>query len=208
MDDLGIGDEVHVGRGVFEPVYSFGHRHFDAQAKFLNIKAGAATLEVSEAHLVFVQERGAVPAGLVHVGESLLDSNSMPVVVESVTPVDSYGIFAPFTASGKLVVGGVLVSSFVALELSPVLRIGPLEFSYHWLEHSFEVPHRAICHYFGCLDETYDEAGVNTLLVVPLNIATWILQCNSFLKNLLLFIILVVTLFLHSTQLLRLRMFL
>ena len=38
LEDLKIGGRVHVGNGIFEPVYSFGHFNLVARSQFLEIK--------------------------------------------------------------------------------------------------------------------------------------------------------------------------
>merc|ERR1711915_620415 len=102
----------------------------------------------------------------------------------------------PFTASGKLIVDGVLVSSFIAFEQSSALKIGPAAFSYQWIAHSFEFPHRLVCHWLrnsdNCNDESYDDDGINKWESHPLRFGSWVLGLHWFLKDVFILIFLVV----------------
>merc|ERR1711915_378129 len=135
-----MGIQVDVG-GLYEQVYSFGHYQPDAYASYLEITTSSSSkpLQMSKEHMIFVHDRGFIPAGLLSVGDRLKgvgqlgDGQEEPVIVQHITNTKAVGIFAPFTASGKLIVDGVLVSSFVAFEQSSALRIGPATFSYQWI---------------------------------------------------------------------------
>jgi hypothetical protein len=164
MRDLKIGDHVLVaGDGDFEPIYSFGHRMRDVSHEYLRIKVSRSTeVEVSVEHLLFVEGRGPIPASRVVVGDSLLNENGEKLKVHSVTTIIAQGVFAPFTPSGRIVVDGVLASSFVSLDNSPTLKVWGVGFTYHWLSCLFESPHRLVCHHLGkCQDETYDANGLS-----------------------------------------------
>ena len=184
MHALEIGDFIHVGKGVYEPVYSFGHHQIDSGKVLLQVQTADNQVEISDDHMVYTQDRGPIPAGLLVVGDFVLDAQRKPVKVESISPVISQGVFAPFTASGNLVVGGILVSSFVAMDQSPTLTIGPIQVSYQWLAHTFEFPHRMYCALHGCGGEAYDEYGINTWM--PLSTAWWLMKQGALLKQFLL----------------------
>lgn len=188
MRDLKIGDLVLAGSGDFEPVYSFGHRMQDAAHAYLRIKAARnKEVEVSLEHLLFVKDRGPIPASQVLVGDSLLDENGEALKVHSVTTSIGQGIFAPFTPSGRIVVDGVLVSSFVSLDNSSILEVWGVGFTYHWLAHIFESPHRLVCHHFGrCLNETYDANGVSRWVSTPFHLTKMLLSQPSYIQSLVL----------------------
>ena len=92
MDNLHLGDHILVDQtGTFEPIYSFGHRSESQLAQFLRLHP--SMLEVSSDHLVFVVNKGAIPASMVQVGDKLVGGTA----VNSITRVTRRGIFAPFT---------------------------------------------------------------------------------------------------------------
>ena len=148
--------------------------------------------------MIYTQDRGPIPAGLLAVGDEILDANHNTVTVESISAIVSQGVFAPFTVSGNLDVGGILVSSYIAMEQSPSLTIGPFQVSYQWLAHTFEFPHRTVCGWYGCGGETYDDDGINTWM--PLTVVGWIMKQNAVLKQLLLLVVLFTLLLFHCLE--------
>jgi hypothetical protein len=195
---LEIGDLIHVEADIYEPVYSFGHYQADARTPLLQIQTSDHRLEISEDHMIYTQDRGPIPAGLLAVGDEILDANHNTVTVESISAIVSQGVFAPFTVSGNLDVGGILVSSYIAMEQSPSLTIGPFQVSYQWLAHTFEFPHRTVCGWYGCGGETYDDDGINTWM--PLTVVGWIMKQNAVLKQLLLLVVLFTLLLFHCLE--------
>jgi len=142
MHELNIGDKVLVKSGVYEAVYSFGHRDEKIPSKYLQFLP--SSLEVSHDHMVFVEKKGAIPAFLVEVGDVLLSAHGGNGMVEAIHEVKRAGAYSPFTASGTLVVNDVLASNYVSFQRSRVVKIGSFEtaFSYHWLAHAFLAPCR------------------------------------------------------------------
>jgi hypothetical protein len=173
IDELHLGDHILVDQtGTFEPIYSFGHRSETQLAQFLRLYP--SMLEVSSDHMVFVVNKGAIPASMVQVGDKLVGGDA----VSSITKVSRRGIFAPFTPSGTLVVNGVVASSYVSFQDSDVLLIGSLAtpLRYQWLAHAFQVPHKIWCyHRAQCEKEKSTERGVSTWVQIPLSCAHWIL---------------------------------
>ena len=190
MRSLEIGDFIYVGNGVYEPVYSFGHYEHDVRKTMLQLQMSDFHLHISEDHMIFTKDRGPIPAGLLAVGDEVLDADQNPLVVNSISLVNSRGVFAPFTASGKLVVSGIMVSSFVAIEQSPQLVIGPFQLSWQWLAHTFEFPHRLICGRRGCRGETYDANGINRW--IPLESVMWLMKQNAVVREFLFLLLLIV----------------
>ena len=137
MKDLQLGDKILTLSNSFEPVYSFGHRHEFLEATYLKILP--SKLEVSRDHMVFVDGGRAVPASLLQVGDQLLNGD----LITAIQQIVGTGVYAPFTPSGTLLVNGVSVSSYVAFQGSEHLMLGKTHlFSYQWLAHTFQVPHR------------------------------------------------------------------
>mmetsp|Transcript_32292 Transcript_32292/g.53390 ORF Transcript_32292/g.53390 Transcript_32292/m.53390 type:complete len:487 (-) Transcript_32292:53-1513(-) len=205
MDRLVLGDHVLVAtmdnnRDVYEPIYSFGHYNRKTQASFVQLttrnKSGkSSTLELSADHMVVSNNKGTIPASLVEISDELLDAAGNPIVVQKISSVEREGVYAPFTPSGKLVVDGVLVSSYVAFQDSAFLTIDGVEtpISFHWLAHAFSFPHRFYCKHLSCTSETYTADGVATWVAIPFGLTRWIFQQNAIVVSLCMAI--VVTLF-------------
>lgn len=187
MKDLQIGDKVNVGNDKFEPVYSFGHYNPVVHGRFLEVKTDQSSLQVSADHMVFAASRGFVPASTLQKGDKLVLGSRDEVVVESIRPVKSKGVFAPFTPSGKIVVDDVLASSFVVLKSQPTISFAGFTVSYQWLAHTFEFPHRVVCHYLTkCPTESYTSDGISTWAAAPLKAAQWVLSQNAALVGALM----------------------
>mmetsp|Transcript_17998 Transcript_17998/g.41626 ORF Transcript_17998/g.41626 Transcript_17998/m.41626 type:complete len:343 (+) Transcript_17998:788-1816(+) len=192
MRDLRIGDAVLTrnpsGAGdyqtpTFEKVYGFGHYHQSLAADFLridtNVENGKGSLEISANHMVFVgEQRRAMPASNLQKGDRLLLETGEWGTVRKIKTVYRKGTFAPFTPSGTIVVNGVVASTYVAFQDSEVLKLGSVDtfFTYQWLAHAFESPHRLYCMVASCHDETYTTAGVSHWVDMPLNFSNWLLR--------------------------------
>lgn len=131
MEDVQIGDKLSVESGKkYSRVYSFGHRETDSTTDYLQIyvdNLAAPPLEITKEHMIFVDQRGAIPASMVAVGDKvvLADGTASVSRISSVTRV---GAYAPFTESGTLIVSDVLSSSFISVkEFSSSLTIGGVE---------------------------------------------------------------------------------
>jgi len=169
-----INDKVMVDINRYEPVYSFGHYSPDSRAEFLEISTSMSTLQVSRDHLVFVNNRQAVPASLIRVGDEVTDETGSKTPVTSIKNVVAEGVFAPFTPSGTIVVDNILASSYVAFEDSAFVTIGGIRWSYHWVAHAFGFPHRVWCYYLKtCPTETYAANGISLWVGKP---HTWALR--------------------------------
>lgn len=203
MKQLQIGDKVHVGKNQYEPVYSFGHYNPSKQASFLKVETTNSPLLVSEDHMLNVQSRGFVPASNLSPGDKLVDgSTGDDVIIKSIRTVQAQGVFAPFTPSGKIVVNGVIASSFVALDSQPSLSIvAGLQLSHHWIAHTFEFPHRVMCHYLAqCATESYTTEGISDWVSGPMKLSQWVLAQNTMVRTSLLVLFAVVLALLASAE--------
>lgn len=183
MDELQVGDLVLVGNDVYEPIYSFGHSDPDSKASFLQIETHLGLLEISNDHMIFVSQahRPPIPAALLRPTDTVLDAVGNELEVKSIRATTSTGKYAPFTPSGKLVVNGVLVSSYVALIASDSLTILAVPFSLQWLAHSFEFPHRFVCYHIGhCLNETFSDTGISNWVITPLKLSRIVLEMGDY----------------------------
>jgi hypothetical protein len=179
MRDLKLGDEILVAEGVFEQVYSFGHYNDTMESQFLKFMPSG--LEITPAHIVFVEGK-AVPAALVKVGDMLSGD-----AVTSIKTVTRKGVFAPFTASGSVIVNDVVASNYVAFRGAEYIQVAGVStpFSYNWVAHIFNSVHR-IAYKIGFTGETYTESGVSQWVAGPHMAGTWLLEQNVFIALALL----------------------
>eukprot|EP00547_Thalassionema_nitzschioides_P010064 CAMPEP_0194227194 /NCGR_PEP_ID=MMETSP0156-20130528/42737_1 /TAXON_ID=33649 /ORGANISM="Thalassionema nitzschioides, Strain L26-B" /LENGTH=650 /DNA_ID=CAMNT_0038959673 /DNA_START=279 /DNA_END=2229 /DNA_ORIENTATION=- len=132
-----LGESIFVGNGKYEPVYSFGHFGPNVRnAKMLRISTDSGTIfSISENHLIFTETNEAIPASQLTVGSRLQSSDHNSTApsfgVERIKSIQNIlsneGVYAPFTPSGKFVVGGtIVVSCYVAMFERLLL------FNHHW----------------------------------------------------------------------------
>lgn len=185
MRDLNLGDKVLVSwdnGGMYEPIYSFGHIDQTTSMKYLQFQP--SNLEMTWNHMVLVEGKGAIPASLVRIGDILAGAGQ----VTAIRNVDRRGMYAPFTPCGKIVVNGVIASTYVSFEESSVLTFGTFEtpLSYQWLAHSFLLPHRIWCYHLGtCTRAQYDDDGFWTWIEKSFQVARWFKEQSTFLAMLL-----------------------
>jgi len=179
MKDLNIGDEVHVGNNMYEPIYSFGHRAHrlspENYSDMIRIRTKTSTLTLTPNHLVFAQSQDdiavPIPASQIRVGDRVVGKN--PTVVLSVKKTrEDNSLFSPFTPSGRIVVNDILASNYIAFENTQTLRIMGIGWNHHWLAHTALTPYRFICYTLlgTCKDyESYSEdEGISKTLIPPL----------------------------------------
>mmetsp|Transcript_25229 Transcript_25229/g.38261 ORF Transcript_25229/g.38261 Transcript_25229/m.38261 type:complete len:655 (+) Transcript_25229:59-2023(+) len=146
MTDLTIGDIVQVSHNIYEPIYSFGHKNAKVSAEFLQIDTdiNSVPLELSADHMVMLANKRFVAASSLKEGDLLVTSSEEVIVVKSITSILRKGVFAPFTASGTIVVDGILASNYIAYHGSEYMRIGHIEtpLSCQWMAHIFNSVHR------------------------------------------------------------------
>jgi hypothetical protein len=117
MDSLNLGDLVEVADGTFEPVYMFGgHRVVDVNTDMTMITtAGNRKLSLSPSHWLYHEIDGkqkAVRAADVVPGIAVyVTGGSTDKVIAASNGMRS-GLFNPLTASGTIVVDGVVASTY------------------------------------------------------------------------------------------------
>jgi len=199
MEELKIGDQVKTMDGSYGTVYGFGHYHKTLPAEYLQVHTDSVlpALELSKDHMVMVQQgrrhrSSFVPASSLRIGDLLVSVDDTTTArVKDVKTVVRYGMYAPFTSSGTIVVNGVVASSFVSFQDSKVLKIGEIEtpFSYQWLAHSFETFHRMYCLRMvagGCTRESYTSSGISHWVHLPWKTSQWLLGQNPVVMALML----------------------
>ena len=193
MRDLRVGDEVLVVGGQYEKIYAFGHYHTTLPADFLRIftEHQERPLELSEDHMVFVEGSPlkAVPALSLRVGDGVMLGNGTVTTVvaidtTSTTTKGRRGVFAPFTASGTIVVNGLLASNYVSFQPTGYWRIGGIvtPLSHQWLAHTYVSFHRRFLS-SEPKTETYTETGVAAWLENPLRLTQWLFGQSSMIMR-------------------------
>jgi hypothetical protein len=183
MKDLKLGDKVLVQGGKYEPVYSFGHHSQEVEALYLKfVTTAARSLELSKEHMVFIEGGRSVPASYVKVGDKLVLADGELATVKAIRVVQKQGAYAPFTASGTVIVNGVKASSFVSFQDSETLQVAGIDtgLTFQFLEHTFERPHRLWCRYVSsCTYEQYTADGIPLRLDFAHKAARWYFDVNS-----------------------------
>mmetsp|Transcript_21620 Transcript_21620/g.32740 ORF Transcript_21620/g.32740 Transcript_21620/m.32740 type:complete len:698 (+) Transcript_21620:73-2166(+) len=181
MEDLTIGDSVRVSNNKFEPIYSFGHKSSSSTSEYLRIstEGSAAALEISPDHMVAMEGGRHVPASLVKKGDMLLTVTDELAAVTSIKNVVRKGAFAPFTASGNIVVNGIVASNYVAYQGSEYVKIGEMEtpFSYQFMGHTFNSVHR-LAVMVGITGETYTPEGISNWVATAHSMTTYVAGQN------------------------------
>ena len=158
MKDLQIGDLVKTATSdanKYEPVYAFGHWDLKTVATFLQIHTTAEVLELTGEHLVFAAKTStststptggpvSVRADNIKVGDTLEGG----AVVTKIGTVQRSGLYAPLTASGKVLVNGISASSYISLQKGAdrvELKGGLKMMSQHDFVHVMVSPFRIMC---------------------------------------------------------------
>ena len=190
MASLKLGDEVLVSANRYEKVYSFGHYHETTEATFLQFLPFG--LEISTEHMVYINKRY-IPASAVKVGDQIETASGETLTIETINVVNRKGVYAPFTMSGTIVVSNVKVSSYVAFQDSDHLSMGKwtTPFTFQWIGHLSQSPHRVWVLLFGIGVENYTAEGMSTWIYLPFQIGEWFVKQNFFVSMLVFVPILV-----------------
>jgi hypothetical protein len=188
IGQLEIGDNVNVGADSFERVYSFGHYSKTGKYSYLQIynEDTKPSLEISKDHMLFVENKGkkkSVPASTVKVGDSMVMNSGDVSRVSKVKTVIREGAFAPFTMSGKIVVNGVVSSSYVSLQGTDTVMIGGIKtpFAMHFVAHLLTAPLRMMARVGLLSGETYNSDGLSNWIAGPYYLTELLLEQNPFL---------------------------
>jgi len=110
MKDLRDGDAVKTLSG-FEKVLGFTHANSDIAVRMVKINHAAGSVSMTPSHMITLADGSVVPASEVSAGSqiSVGDGSSTVTKVEEIV---GQGIFSPKTASGTIVVNGVVASVY------------------------------------------------------------------------------------------------
>lgn len=152
IEALEIGDYVQMpagNGGMYSRVYAFAHKDPTTVTLYRQIRVGADQIELSDDHLLFVNNDTLKRAKDVEVGDLVGKER-----VDTISMVHRRGLYAPLTESGVIVVSGVPASNYVALlaAVNPAIQVHVF--------HSVLAPLRLFCSLDGetCKLEEYHEA--------------------------------------------------
>ena len=171
MRDLEIGDRVLVDAvtSQYETVYAFAKRDATVFAGYLKLgwkQLNSATsmkgnrklsggLEISRRHMLAVSadndssEWKMIPAFKVEIGDKVQILGGSVAEITSIGAINSHGIYAPLTFSGKIVASNVQASTYVSIQNTEYLMLGsesetPVLLTHQWLAQAFLLPVRWI----------------------------------------------------------------
>jgi hypothetical protein len=112
MDEILVGDRVHVGGGVYSTVFMFTHKRPDAVHQFVALQtASGKQLRLTPGHFLYVNGDLAA-AGTVAAGDTVELANGDMDLVSSAAPATDVGLYNPQTLHGDVVVDGVRTSTY------------------------------------------------------------------------------------------------
>lgn len=120
LEEVRAGDEVFAGGELHEPVLGFLHAAPEFQSSYLEVRHTHGVFRASATHIIFTVDgreakREDKHASELKVGDRLLVATEDGLVaarVLTITQTMGEGAFAPLTASGTIVVDGVLASNY------------------------------------------------------------------------------------------------
>ena len=209
MKNLQVGDEVLTGSGLenYEPIYAFGHIEPRVVADFIEISFESVdshgskqdhSIEMTDEHLIYLRgETHPIRAGAVQVGNILVGLGGGLAKVTKLSSIRKEGVYAPLTASGKIVVNGLVVSTYVSLqkEADMYSQVGKggwlrLPLSQHDISHFWMAPLRIMCSASSAdrmaFCETHDDNGFLHWVSLGMRTVEWGQQQNFLVQVLLL----------------------
>lgn len=114
MDEVKVGDVVHVGQGVYSEVFMFTHRSHVHFGKFVNLRTEVGTLSVTEGHYVY-SSRGVAPAETLEVGDFLPNGEGEMHEIVEITRDVKQGLYNPQTMHGDIVADGFLATTYTTI---------------------------------------------------------------------------------------------
>jgi len=198
MSDLEINDWVRVeGEDNYSLVHSFGHYQPDKVTEYLQIEVSDSQgrlLEISPEHLLFVhcldtKKDDVVSASSVKVGDILVAQDSKPTQVIAIKKIRRRGAYSPLTATGSIVVSGLLASNYVTRSWLHDQVPGLL---LHWLQHGAASPHHLFCWLTNCEDEAYNNVtGFSQWVMFWNHLEQWQLGLHPYLQACFLALLLI-----------------
>lgn len=135
MEDLEIGDRVQVGPSQFSAVIMFTHRHYDCMHHFVRLHSAdlKVPLMLSRGHILSIN--GMMRAAWESkIGDKLELGNGSRTTITRITVSKMRGLFNPQTQDGRIVVNGVIVSTYttaVDVKVAHAL-LAPVRYASHF----------------------------------------------------------------------------
>lgn len=113
MQELDVGDRVHVGHGIFSKVFMFTHRVPSGMYTFMYLHSAATggPLVLSPGHFLFINGEMKT-ARESRVGDLLTLADGTTSAITCITFGKERGLYNPQTVNGRIVVNGVIVSTY------------------------------------------------------------------------------------------------
>lgn len=140
MSNLRIGDQVHVGRGIYSSVIMFTHQTRSKKSWFVKMKTESGhEVWTTRGHYI-PTERGLIHARDVVKGDIVSLGNGGKVAVTGVELGQGNGLYNPQTAHGEIVVNGVVTSTYTEVIRSEMAHalLTPIRFLY-WIRREVSV---------------------------------------------------------------------
>jgi hypothetical protein len=212
LKDVEQGDKVQVSSNKYQELYGFGHRDVYSVATFLQIKTSAdqIPLEITAEHLLMKHNKltgevDPVRADSIKVGDFLIGSKGAGEEVIEISSVRRPGLYSPLTEDGKLMVGGVQVSSYIAVQDKDPehFMVGDKEMiSHHLISHAAIAPFRALClvRHFSYLCEERNAEGLLLFASEGDNAIGWIMEQADDVQMIVMPLVLVFITIVHFTM--------
>lgn len=134
MEDVVVGDRVHVGLGHYSEVLMFTHRVRNVGKRFvrISIRDASGHLLLTPGHLLWLNGH-LKAANVARVGDFITMGNGSHVAISSVSTTIEYGLYNPQTLDGNIVVNNVIASTYTtALRFATAhALIAPLRYMFH-----------------------------------------------------------------------------
>ena len=116
MDELAVGDSVHVGNGQYSDVFLFTHSMPNSVHPFVVVhtgKAGFANAKITLTASHFIYANGNLTlAGSLRLGDVLELGDSSASPIYRIEHASFKGLFNPQTVHGDIVVDGIRASTY------------------------------------------------------------------------------------------------
>jgi energy-converting hydrogenase Eha subunit B len=113
MDRLAVGDRVRVGPSTFSTVFMFTHRlGGDSKREFVHVDVASGESVTATAGHYLVANGGLKAAASITAGDTLTLASGEQVAVTEVSRVLMAGLFNPQTEDGRIVVDGIVASTY------------------------------------------------------------------------------------------------